>query len=233
MVKPAVTKQLRPSMAQLAYGRLRRDILRCRLKPGQEVTEAQLAERYSLGKTPVREALTRLVHERLVQPLPRRGYRVTPITLKDVKELLGLRLIVETQAARIAAGRCNVAQLRRLDQLCAVGYDPDDVRSLERFLRANTELHATISMAAGNEKLAALVMQMLEELERLLFLALEVEGRRVPMSHAHRNLVDALATGDGDAAARAVEEQIRGVERMIIEAAMSSPQISVVNLAAG
>lgn len=233
MVKVASATSVHPSMAQLAYRRLRRDILRCRLRPGQGVTEPQLAERYALGKTPIREGLTRLVHEGLVQPLPRRGYRIAPITLKDVKELLGVRLIVETEAARLAAGRCDVAQLRRLEQLCAVGYDPDDARSLDRFLRANTELHAAIAVAAGNERLAGVVRQLLDELERHLFLALEVGGHHVTTSHQHSSLVEALAAGDGGGAARAVADQIHGVERMIVDAAISSPQVSVVNLAAG
>ncbi|HKY52399.1 MAG TPA: GntR family transcriptional regulator [Candidatus Limnocylindria bacterium] len=220
------------SLAGQAYDRLRRDILRCHIKPGQEVTEAQLAAQYRLGKTPVREGLARLVHEGLVHPLPRRGYRVAPITIGNVKELLGFRLIVETQAAKLAAGRCNVAQLRRLDELCAVGYDPNDAKSLERFLRANRELHTTIAAAAGNRKLAQVITQLLDEVERVLYMALELGGRRVPMSHAHRSVVDALAAGDGEAAAAAIEEQIRGVERMILEAAIESPRLSVVNLAA-
>jgi DNA-binding GntR family transcriptional regulator len=232
MVKAKAPRPGGRSLAGQAYDRLRRDILRCRIKPGQEVTEAQLATQYRLGKTPVREGLARLVHEGLVLPLPRRGYRVAPITLADVKELLGFRLIVETQAARLAAGRCNVAQLRRLDELCAVGYDPSDARSLERFLAANRELHTTIALAAGNRKLAHVIAGLLDEVERLLYLALELGGHRVSMSHAHRSVVDALAAGDGDAAAKALEEQIRGVERMIVEAAMESPRITVVNLAA-
>lgn len=220
------------SLAQLAYDKTHRDIIRCRLSPGREVSEAQLAERYGLGKTPVREALARLAHEGLVQSLPRRGYRVSPITLTAVKDLLGFRLIVETQAARMAAGRCNVQQLRRLDELCAVGYDPEDVKSVERFLRANTELHATIARAAGNPKLEAAIVQLLNEVERFLYLALELGGSRVSMSHAHRNLVDALAAGDGEAAAKAVADQIRGVERMLIETTINNPHVAGVNLAA-
>lgn len=232
MVKfDVATPRVERSLAQLAYGKLRRDIIRYRLRPGQEITEAQLAERYGLGKTPIREGLARLVHERLVQSLPRRGYRITPITLADVRDLLGFRHIVETEAARLAAGRCNVAQLRRLDELCAVGYDPDDGKSVERFLRANTELHVTIAMATGSPRLTLVVTQLLDEIERLLYLALELGGRRVTMSHGHQSLVDALAAGNGDAAAEAVAEQIRGVERMILETAMNSPQMAVVNLA--
>jgi len=225
-------KRARQSLGQLAYSRLRQDIIRCRLQPGVEVTEAQLSERYGLGKTPIREGLARLAHEKLVHPLPRRGYRVAPITLSDVKELLGFRRIVETEAARMAAGRCNVAQLRRLDDLCAVGYDPNDLKSIERFLRANTELHATVAAASGNAKLTAVIVQLLDEVARILYLALELGGSRVEMSHEHRHLVDALAAGDGDAAARAVAEQIVGVEQLIMATALNSPHVAVMNLAA-
>lgn len=220
------------SLAQQAYDKLRRDIIRCRLRPGCEVSEAQLAERYEVGKTPVREALARLAHEGLVQSVPRRGYRVTPVTLNAVKDLLGFRLIVECEVARRAAGRCNVQQLRRLDELCAVGYDPGDVKSVDRFLRANRELHATVASAAGSPRLEAAIVQLLDEVERFLYLALELAGSRVSMSHAHRDLVDALASGDGDAAANAVADQIRGVERMLIETTLSSPHIAGANLAA-
>jgi DNA-binding GntR family transcriptional regulator len=230
--KPAAPRRPEQSLAQAAYTKLRREIIRCKLKPGQEVSESLLAKRYEVGKTPIREALGRLCHEGLVEALPRRGYRIAPITLAGVRDLLGLRTIMETEAARTAAGRCNVAQLRRLDELCAVGYDPRDPRSVDRFLAANTELHATVAYASGNAALAAAIVQVLDQMERLLHVALELGGSRIDMSHAHRNLVDALAAGDGATASAAVAQQISGVERMILDAALSSPLLTEQNLAA-
>jgi DNA-binding GntR family transcriptional regulator len=227
-----VSRDAEPSLALTAYRKLRRDIIRCKLKPGQDVSEAQLAEKYGLGKTPIREGLARLAHDGLVQALPRRGYRVSPITLADARDLLGFRVIIETEAARLAAGRCNVAQLRRLDELCSVGYDPKDAKSVERFLTANTELHATIALASGNSSLAAAVLQALDQVERLLYVALELGGSRKAWSHQHRALVDALAAGDGDGAAKAVADQISGVERMILDTAMNSASVARLNLGA-
>ena len=222
----------RPSQAHVAYTRLRRDIIRCRLLPGQEVTEAQLAEHYNVGKTPIREGLARLAHERLVRPLPRIGYRVTPITLNDTKELLVFRRIVESEAARLAAGHCHLAQLRRLDELCELPHDPKDARSVERLLRANVEFHAAVAAASGNAKLTAAVVQVLDEIARVLYLAVQLNGAGIELSHRHERLLKTLADGDGDAAAKVVTEQVGRLERLFIQTALNSPQVAVVNLAA-
>jgi DNA-binding GntR family transcriptional regulator len=147
---------------------MRRDIIRCRLAPGQEVSEAQLAERYNVGKTPIREGLARLAHERFVQPLPRIGYRVSPITLSDTKELLVFRRIVESEAARLAAGSCNITQLRRLDGLCELPHEPKDSKNVERLLRANVDFHTAVAAASRNAKLTAAVVQVLDEIARVL-----------------------------------------------------------------
>jgi DNA-binding GntR family transcriptional regulator len=100
------------SLADEAYARIRRRIVGCDLAPGEQVTEGQLVETHGIGKTPVREALQRLAQEGLVQPIRRHGYRVAPITLRDVRDLFGLRLIIEPAAAELAVGRIDVAQLR-------------------------------------------------------------------------------------------------------------------------
>jgi DNA-binding GntR family transcriptional regulator len=81
----ASSGQPRPgSLADEAYAILKLLIIRCELEPGRRITEAQLVATTGIGKTPVREALARLVHENLVRNIPRHGYEVTPITLRDV-----------------------------------------------------------------------------------------------------------------------------------------------------
>lgn len=210
---------------------MRRDIIRCRLQPGQEVTEAQLAERYNVGKTPIREGLARLAHEQLVQPLPRIGYRVTPITLSGTKELLVFRRIVESEAARLAAGRANLAHLRRLDALCEMPHDPKDSKDVERLLRANVDFHGAVAAASGNAKLTAAVVQVLDEIVRVLYLAVQMNSTSVVLSHRHEKLLKALADGDGDAAAKVVTDQMARLEQMIIQTALDSPQLSGVNIA--
>lgn len=82
------------SLAGQAYEAIRNEIITCRLRPGQQIAQPQLAERYQTGTTPVRDALQRLAQEGLVQPIPRFGYLVTQITLSDVTEMYELRSIL-------------------------------------------------------------------------------------------------------------------------------------------
>ena len=110
----ALTGEKAPYLGEHAYETIRRDIIRCELDPGSEASEAALASRLGLGKAPIRVALARLCQEGLVRPLPRRGYIVTPITIKDVHEILEMRMALEPVAARMAVGRLDVAELRSL-----------------------------------------------------------------------------------------------------------------------
>jgi DNA-binding GntR family transcriptional regulator len=212
-------------LSDQAFRQIKRDIIRCALAPGIEVTEAQLAERYRLGRAPVRVALLRLGHEGLVRPVPRRGYVVAPITLRDVQDIFQLRLLLEPAAARLAAGRVDGERLRRLDTLCRAGYTPGDRASASAFLRANKEFHVTIARASGNERLAETLARLLEEMERLFHLGLAVRNRTTEMQHEHATLVNALVAGDGTTAARLAVEQIESAQKMVWDAVMSSSSL--------
>lgn len=214
----------------VAYGVIKEQIIRCQLAPGTRVTEARLAAELHMGKTPVREALQRLTNEGLVQVMPRHGYQVTPITLRDVQDIFGLRLILEAASARLAAGHVDAEHLRRLDLLCQAGYIPGDRESEAAFLRANTELHATVARATGNRQLAEVMVAILSRMERLFHLGLALRNRTEEMAHEHRDLVEALIVGDGDEAYRIMTEQMRASQRMVTAALLSSPQLLAVNV---
>ena len=94
------------------YEMLRSDILACRLAPGDDMREQELAERYAVSRQPVREALLRLEREHLVTVQPRQGYRVNPISLSDARDLLRFRsapfqLRVSVYAAPLLAGQTD------------------------------------------------------------------------------------------------------------------------------
>jgi len=83
-----------PLLSDRAYERIRHDIISCVLAPGSEISETQLCAQYKIGKAPVRMALNRLAHDGLVRAIPRRGYRVTPVTVKDIHDVFELRLML-------------------------------------------------------------------------------------------------------------------------------------------
>jgi DNA-binding GntR family transcriptional regulator len=218
-----------PLLTERAYERIRRDVISCAIAPGSEISETQLSSHYKLGKAAVRVALTRLSHDGLVRAIPRRGYRVVPVTLQDIHDVFELRLMLEPAAARMAAGKVNTQQLRTYDEVCSAGYEPGDARSTGRFLEANKAFHVAIAKATGNTRLAGAIEHLLDEMTRLLHLGLGVRKGPQEMQHEHRALVKALARADGEAAERICREQIEASRNMVLSAVLTSR--SVMNLA--
>ena len=101
------------------YESLRADILTCRLAPGDDMREQELAERYAVSRQPVREALLRLEREHLVTVQPRQGYRVNPISLSDARDLLRFRLALEPACVAEAIENAADDVLKALDEFGA------------------------------------------------------------------------------------------------------------------
>jgi DNA-binding GntR family transcriptional regulator len=217
-----------PLLTERAYEQIRRDIISCAIAPGSEISETQLATQYELGKAPVRVALTKLAHAGLVRAIPRRGYIVMPVTLKDIHDVFELRLMLEPPAARMAAGKVSTQTLRELDEICREGFEPGDARSTTRFLDANKAFHVEIARGAGNERLAAAIEQLLDEMTRLLHLGLGLRKGPQQTLHEHKALVKALARGDGETSERICREQIEASRNMVLGAILASR--SVMNL---
>src|SRR5258708_10935779 len=97
------------------YDSLRTDILTCRIAPGDDMREQELAERYAVSRQPVREALLRLEREHLVTVQPRQGYRVNPISLADARDLLRFRLALEPACVTEAIENATPEVLEALD----------------------------------------------------------------------------------------------------------------------
>jgi DNA-binding GntR family transcriptional regulator len=226
-VAPAI-----PLLTDRAYERIKLDIITCAIAPGTEISEPQLCRHYHLGKAQVRMALIRLAHDGLVRPIPRRGYRVMPITLKDIHDVFELRLMLEPTAARMAAGKVNAQRLRALDDACRAGYQPSDVKSITRFLDANKAFRVAIAQATGNSRLASMTAQLLDQMTRLLHLGLRLRNRSLEMQHEHRVLVKALARGDGETAERISREQIEAARNMLVNAIMTSSTVLTLTITA-
>ncbi|MFC2023467.1 GntR family transcriptional regulator, partial [Chloroflexota bacterium] len=106
-----------PSQASQAYELIKAELLSCTIRPGARVVQRELAERYKLGLTPIREALQRLSQDGYLTPVPRMGYTVSTIRLRDLRELYDLREILEGAAARWAAERATTEQLAKIQEL--------------------------------------------------------------------------------------------------------------------
>lgn len=220
------------TLTERAYDAIKSRVVCLDIAPGAIFTESKMAAELNLGKTPVREALMRLKREGLVEVLARSGYRAAPVTLRDVKELMALRVLLECEAASLAAqAMTDPHQLRSLDELCQVAYDPHDRASISRFLRANTKFHVTIAEAAGNSRLARTLEQLLHELERIFHLGLALTARTQEIVHEHEDLVGAIMRGDAATAREVALAQCQASQKMVLDALLSSPSLLSANIA--
>jgi DNA-binding GntR family transcriptional regulator len=210
--------QARLSLAEQAYQTLKDAIITGTLSPGELIGERELAHRYQLGKTPIREALHALQQEGLVEAIPRAGYMVSTITTRDVQELFEVRSILETAAAGLAATNASKEELQHLRESVDFEYTHGDWASYKAFLNANTEFHYGVAQASGNQHLAKIVLRLLENLERLFHIELDLRDSAAEMQAEHKTLVEALAEGDSEKARQVMAEQIQKSRDRVMEA---------------
>ena len=216
--KPRAPNQ---SLRKQVVAILRDAILTCGLEPGAVLNERELAEQLGVSKTPVREALSLLNHEGLVQILPRQAYVVTPITVRDVHECFDLRMILECAAVELAAARITDAELAQLDAVVAGEAATEPVaETLDR----NVDFHSLIARASGNERLTVLIEKLLGEMPRLITVGY-VLGE-------HEPIMKALRKRNPVRAGEAMREHIQHVKEKALGAAASgAPRPQVARLA--
>lgn len=210
------------SLGEEVYARLRREISGCVLVPGESFSESQLAQSYNVGKAPVRWALAALSREGLVIARPRQGYTVAPLTIESVNEVFGVRLILEPAAARLAAGRADIARLNEIHGRVGADLKVGDRRSERRWIDANNVFHIEITRAAGNARLTRIVAALLEESQRIMHLLILVLDRVRLMEQDHLDLIDALARGDGVSAERVARRHLENSRRLVMDALMDN-----------
>ncbi|MCC7053472.1 MAG: GntR family transcriptional regulator [Gemmatimonadaceae bacterium] len=202
-------------------------ILNGDLPAGSALTENAIVERIEIGKTPVREAMRRLVLEGLLAVTPRLGYTVTPITLSDAEDLFQLRCIVEVAAVELASPRLGEPELQRLEELSTIGYDPGDRESIMVFSAANAEFHEIIAVGSGNRRLAELALSLMQESRRFIQAVTLTDDHGRLVQQQHCEIVAALRDRDPEAAAAAVRQHLDD-SRLLTVASLSQPVGSAV-----
>lgn len=175
---------------------LRQDIIAGRLRPGDRLVERELAERFGVSRVPVREAIRALVAEGFVHfETPRRAV-VRRLSPSDVKELFELREALEVYAAGLAAVRATETDLAELRELLRRAADATGAGDAETITDVNTRFHDAILATAGNSLLTS-VMEPVDG--RLRWLTRQNEEWPHLLTE-HRELYDAIASGDPDRA---------------------------------
>lgn len=162
------------NMVNDIYVSLKQDILWLRLKPRTMLTEAYLAEVYKTSKTPIREALSMLVHDELVSVFPRKGYMVTDVSLNDMRDMHQYRYILENANLVHAVKYATKEDLEHLDQLAEKDrFYTEDEPHFSNEVMSNNAFHFYLAEMTGNRILLKQLVDTLEKLQRVMFFVAE------------------------------------------------------------
>jgi len=193
------------------YNAVKHDILTGDIAPGEQLQEATLAERFGISKTPVREALTRLVQDELLEVFPRLGYVATDSTPQGAHELLEYRALLESAAIELAARYITVTELLELETLTELDFRSHDRDSYKSFLVENRRFHLVIAAASRNRYLLDAISRLFDKVDRLLHHRLDVSDGDIELFRdEHRSVVVALRAHDP---ARARDALLVGLDR--------------------
>ena len=195
------------------YETLRNEIIELRLAPGSPIDELQLSERFSLSRTPIREALVRLSAEGLITTLTNRATIVSQIDFLGLPEFFDALTLMYRVTTRLAAANhteADIAQIRTLQSAFALAVEQRDALSM---ISTNRDFHVPIAQAGGNRHYVELFTRLLDEGRRILRLYYSSFNDVLPNQYVseHEDMIQAIIDRDvekADALARAHADQI-------------------------
>lgn len=196
------------SVTQRVLDELRTEIVTAQLAPGSVIREADVAARFRVSKTPVREALQRLLAEDFVMVFPRRGYMVRPVGITDIQNVMALRMYIEPPLSALAAQRRTPEILAQLEAL--LEQQEDETAEHADRLAVAPEFHRVIASLARNDRVDGLLRTYFDETTRVHYLFPQATAHVTSAAElaAHREIFDAIAAGDGPRAAQAMADHL-------------------------
>lgn len=203
-------------LREKVYDELRADMIACRLAPGTEIRENELALRFGVSKSPVRDALMRLEREGLVITLPRQGYRVAPVSVADVQDMFHLRDALERACMERIVRRASDEQLAQLDRFRSF----DGTAWNGGFVAYNREFHHALARLGGNARMSDHLIDLIDQMERAVQLSLSSLKKGDPQSvvDEHRQIIDALQARQASRAQRLASRHVAEAGKRVMQA---------------
>jgi GntR family transcriptional regulator, rspAB operon transcriptional repressor len=201
----------RPRSATAAsriHSELRAELVALKRRPGEVVSEAEIALTYGVSRTPVREAILRLSDEGLVEIFPQSGIFVSRIPLSALPEAIIVRKALEATTARFAAGLATSSQILSLQAILQRQREADTADDRDAFHQADEHFHATIADVAGYPGIWTLIQQVKVHVDRFRQLTLPQKGRMTQVIAEHEVVLAAIEAHDPAAAGTAMEKHI-------------------------
>ena len=197
------------------YADLRAELVSLQRRPGEAISEAEIALAYGVSRTPVREAILKLSDDGLVEIFPQSGIFVSRIPLAALPETIVIRKALEETTARLAAELATSSQILALHSILERQREADAARNRDAFHQADELFHATIAEIAGYPGIWKLILQVKVHVDRFRRLTLPQAGRMTQVIAEHAVILSAIEAHDAAGAAIAMGKHLERLLRDI------------------
>jgi DNA-binding GntR family transcriptional regulator len=199
----------RRSLGQDVYGKLKQAIVKGDLPPDSRLIESRMANVMGISRTPVREAIHKLEREGLLRHNPSGGFFVVGLTRSDIEETFGIRSVLESYAARLAAahhkGEEELDPLEQKIHKYQLHLDRGDLKAL---LRINTEFHDLLYALSRSPRLIKMINDLQDQIYRFRQVLLKAEGNARISNEDHKLMLKLISKRDLEGVESLVREHI-------------------------
>jgi GntR family transcriptional regulator, rspAB operon transcriptional repressor len=213
--KPAAANGATASLRDAAYEAIKHRIITCAFRPGEYINELQLSALLNIGRTPVHQALDRLMVEGMVEVIPRKGVIVKPVSLNEVLQIIEVRLINEPLGARLAAEHANEADLGEMADVLKRAKHWAGLRNVENLMLLDREFHLLVAKAAKNDVLTELLRNLHERSLRFWFISLNAPTQYQLVQDEHATILEAIRQHDATKADAAMRRHIESFRKNV------------------
>ncbi len=193
------------------------------ITPGSRVSEPELADRFGISRTPIREAFRQLESEGYLKVIPRKGAVVSAFTQKDVEEFYAIKSILEGYAARLACKRLTQKEIDRLQAINARLAELCEHSDVKQFFKVHNDFHDLFIKAADNEKLREMINLLVTRFQRLRLMSLSQPGRMDISVQEHDKIIKAFRERDCEAAELLVRKNAEYGGRVLLDESACQP----------
>jgi phosphonate utilization transcriptional regulator len=197
------------SLPMLVQEEIERLIMTGELAVGSRINESELSQRFNTSRGPIREALRALEEAGLVRNEKNRGVFVREIAFEEADEIYELREALEEIIGRRVTRAMAPDALERLRAMLEPMKSAAQAQDLEQYAQLNLQFHEILLETAGSQKLTETYKRLIKELHLFRMRALDGGGLRVSVDE-HREIVEAIASGDADLAGRVMRQHVAG-----------------------
>lgn len=193
------------------------------LKPGEKVAEPELAEKFGISRTPIREAFRQLESEGYLTVIPRKGAVVVSFSSKEVEEFYAIKSILEGYAASQACLHLTNREIDRLESINEKLRGLAEHDDIKLFFKIHNDFHELFRKAAYNSKLDEMISSLVSKFQRLRYASLSKPGRMFVSVQEHVKIIEAFRARDGKLAEELVRKNAEYGGRVLMDGAGQIP----------